>query len=163
MESMNLIQLNCTELEKLINYDTQFNNHQFISGAIPSMHVLKRSIDLFHQSVDSVWSFPYFIQQDNQIIGCCGFKQPPCNELIEIGYHIAPDARGHGVATLAIEKITQIAFSSGKVKTVIALISSQNKASLNVVLKNGFSYKKSVIDDDDEALECWELNKNSNC
>ncbi|MFT5674320.1 MAG: ribosomal-protein-alanine N-acetyltransferase [Paraglaciecola sp.] len=155
---MNLIQLNETQLEKFIKSGVQPYNLKFNEGAIPPIHVLRRSMDLFHYSVDPVWSLPYFIQKETQIIGCCGFKGSPCKNRIEIGYNVSPDAQGLGIATSAVKQLSQIAFNSDLVSILVALISSDNKASLNVVHKNGFSYKKLVVDDDGEQLECWELN-----
>lgn len=156
---MNLIQLNDTQLKMLIQSGDKPKNLTFIEHSIPPIHVLVRSMDLRHNLVDVIWAFPYFIQKNTQIIGACGFKDAPKNSRIEIGYNVAPDARGLGIATAAVKQLSQIAFGSTLVNTVFALVASDNKASLNVVHKNGFSYKELVVDSADEQLECWELNK----
>ncbi|PKH07224.1 GNAT family N-acetyltransferase [Moritella sp. Urea-trap-13] len=156
---MNLIQLDDIQLKMLIQSGDRPKNLTFIEHSIPPIHVLVRSMDLRHNLVDVIWAFPYFIQKNDKIMGCCGFKESPKNSRIEIGYNVAPDARGLGIATAAIKQLSQIAFGSTLVNTVYALIASDNKASLNVVHKNGFSYKELVVDSDGEQLECWELNK----
>ena len=99
--------------------------------------------------------------QNNQIVGCCGFKSEPVLNSVEIGYNVAPDARGQGFATLAIEKLCQVAINSNSVKTVKALIASHNIASLNVVIKNQFTFTEMVIDHENEELQCWTLNINN--
>ncbi|MGT0149264.1 GNAT family N-acetyltransferase [Vibrio metschnikovii] len=86
-----------------------------------------------------------------------GFKNPPSDYRVEIGYNVAFDVRGKGIATFAVNKLCQIAFESGLVKVVFALIASENLASLHVVRKNGFIYKNMVVDSDGESLECWEI------
>ena len=156
---MNLIQLNDIQLKMLIQSGDTPKDLTFIERSIPPIHVLVRSMELRHNLVDVIWAFPYFIQKHTQIIGACGFKGAPKNSRVEIGYNVAPDARGLGVATSAVKQLSQIAFNSALVDTVFALITSDNKASLNVVQKNGFSFKEFVIDSDGEQLEYWELNK----
>ncbi|HGF7189617.1 TPA: GNAT family N-acetyltransferase, partial [Vibrio cholerae] len=84
------------------------------------------------------------------------------NCRVEIGYNVAFGVQGKGIATFAVNKLCQIAFESGLVKVVFALISSENSASLNVVRKNGFIYKNIAVDSDGESLECWELSNNIN-
>lgn len=156
---MNLIQLNQIQLEMLIQSGDRPKDLTFIEHSIPPIHVLVRAMNLHYNLVDVIWAFPYFIQKNTQIIGACGFKEAPKNRRIEIGYNVAPDARGLGVATAAIKQLSQIAFDSTLVNTVFAIIASDNKASLNVVQKNGFSFKEFIVDSDGEQLECWELNK----
>ncbi|MFT7684429.1 MAG: ribosomal-protein-alanine N-acetyltransferase [Moritella dasanensis] len=156
---MNLIQLNEIQLKTLIQSGDKPKGITFIEHSIPPVHVLVRSMDLRHNLVDAIWAFPYFIQKNDKIIGACGFKDEPKNRRIEIGYNVAPDAGGLGFATSAVKQLSQIAFGSTFVNTIFALIASDNKASLNVVHKNGFSYKELVVDSDGEQLECWELNK----
>lgn len=154
---MNLIQLNQIQLDKLIKSDEKPQNCQCLEGAIPPEYVLVRSIEYCDKSMDKIWALPYFVQKSSQIIGCCGFKGEPSSNRVEIGYNVAPNAQGLGVATAAVKMLSQIAFDSGVINTVVALISSSNVASLNVARKNGFSYKEMVIDEDGEQLESWEL------
>ncbi|MFC1235031.1 GNAT family N-acetyltransferase [Vibrio sp. F74] len=153
-----LIQLNRFQIESLFQHDTSCKDLIFIEGSVPPTHVLNRSLYLCHNAVEELWALPYFMQKASHIIGCCGFKGLPKNNQIEIGYNVAPEARGLGSATFAVQQMSQIAFDSGLVNTVVASISSDNKASLSVVRKNGFSYKKLIIDEEGEELELWQLN-----
>ncbi|MDX1301754.1 GNAT family N-acetyltransferase [Photobacterium sp.] len=156
---MNLIQLNPIQLDKLIKLDEKPQNFLCLEGAIPPGHVLVRSIKYCDKAMDKIWALPYFIQKSSQIIGCCGFKGEPNSNRVEIGYNVALNAQGLGGATAAVKILSQIAFDSGVINTVVALISSSNVASLNVVRKNGFLYKEMVIDEDGEQLESWELHR----
>lgn len=60
-------------------------------------------IFLAHKKRLAVQSF--LMVQYNQIVGCCGFKNEPVRDSVEIGYNVDPDARGHGLATLVIEQL----------------------------------------------------------
>ncbi|EOV0854451.1 GNAT family N-acetyltransferase [Vibrio parahaemolyticus] len=151
---MELIQLNENELKML--RDGQSDLKYMIDG-VPPNHVLERSLSHYGDSICEVWSLPYFMRANDQLIGSCGFKNPPRDGRVEIGYNVSSSHQGKGIATLAVNKLCQIAFESDLVKVVFALISSENSASLNVVRKNGFIYKNMVVDSDGESLECWEL------
>ncbi|MCW0506582.1 GNAT family N-acetyltransferase [Aeromonas piscicola] len=156
---MELIQLNENELKMLRDGQSEL---KYMIDGIPPNHVLDRSLNHYRDSICEVWSLPYFIKSNDQLIGSCGFKNPPIECRVEIGYNVAFGVQGKGIATFAVNKLCQIAFESGLVKFVFALISSENSASLIVVRKNGFIYKNIVMDSDGESLECWELSNNIN-
>ena len=156
---MKLIQLSETQLARLILCRGELNDLVLIEGSIPPEHVLQRSMKLMSHRVNSILALAYLIQNNSKIIGCCGFKSSPNNSRIEIGYNVAPSARGLGTATLAVKRLCKIAFDSGEVVTVVALIAPENRASLKVVQKNNFSYLELVIDEEGEQLACWALNK----
>ncbi|EOZ5531409.1 GNAT family N-acetyltransferase [Vibrio metschnikovii] len=151
---MEVVQLNEHELKMLCDGQSEF---KYILDGIPPKHVLDRSLNNYRNSVCEIWSLPYFIKLNDQLIGSCGFKNPPSDYRVEIGYNVAFDVRGKGIATFAVNKLCQIAFESGLVKVVFALIASENLASLHVVRKNGFIYKNMVVDSDGESLKCWEI------
>jgi len=156
---MNLKQLNKKQLEALIELAESPSDMTFLEGSIPPSHVLTRSLELANNAVDSIWAQPYFIEIEAQIIGCCGFKSAPSHGRVEIGYHVVPQAQGLGAATFAVKQLCHIAFAADLVETVFATIAANNAASLHVVQKNGFSYKKLITDEDGDQLECWEFDK----
>ncbi len=57
---------------------------------------------------------------------------------VELGYAVAPGARGRGVATEALRQLTQWAFDQGMLR-VVALISTDNPASSRVAEKAGYT------------------------
>ena len=78
---------------------------------------------------------------------------------VELGYAVAPDARGRGVATAALLAMTRWAFEHGIQRTT-ALVSTQNPASSRVAAKAGFVLEgvlRSVHHRDGERvdLQCW--------
>jgi predicted acetyltransferase len=52
-------------------------------------------------------------QSDGLAVGGVGFKGPPDGGVVEIGFGLAPSARGHGYATEALRTLVQIAAGLG--------------------------------------------------
>ena len=59
---------------------------------------------------------------------------------VELGYAVAPAARGRGVATETLRQLTQWAFDEG-MQRVTALISPDNFASRRVAQKAGYTFE----------------------
>ncbi|MDV2365938.1 N-acetyltransferase, partial [Vibrio cholerae] len=57
--------------------------------------------------------------------------------------------------------LCQLAFNVDSIESVVALISSANLASLNVVRANNFVFIGFVVDSDNEKLEKWVLKRAS--
>lgn len=67
-------------------------------------------------------------QSDGLAVGGVGFKGQPDGGVVEIGYGLAPSARGHGYATEALRALMQIAAGLG-VTTIRADTEIDNVAS----------------------------------
>jgi RimJ/RimL family protein N-acetyltransferase len=74
---------------------------------------------------------------DGLAVGGAGFKGPPDDRSIEIGYGLAPSARGHGYASEAVTTLLILAAENG-VDTVLADTSDDNVASRQTLLSAGF-------------------------
>jgi len=59
----------------------------------------------------------------------------------ELGYVVHPDARGRGIATVALERLTAWGFSELDAVRLELLISVDNKASKRVAEHNGYHYE----------------------
>jgi ribosomal-protein-alanine N-acetyltransferase len=80
---------------------------------------------------------------------------------VELGYAVAPGARGRGVATQTLRQLTQWAFEQGMVR-VTALISIDNPASSRVAEKVGYTFEgvlRSVhhVDGRRGDLQSWSI------
>ena len=87
-------------------------------------------------------------------VGACGFKTIPHNGRVEVGYGVAPIARGLGAATAALDILLAKAFATGIVE-VLAEVEQANVASTRVVQKLGFQRVGERIDEDNEHLIQW--------
>lgn len=84
------------------------------------------------------------------VIGDVGFKGPP-NELgaVDIGYGIAPCARGKGYATEAVLAAMAWAFEQPRVRRILAECLQDNAASIHILKKIGM---KEMFCEDNEIF-----------
>jgi RimJ/RimL family protein N-acetyltransferase len=75
---------------------------------------------------------------DGKAIGGIGFKGQPDNGCVEIGYGLAPSARGHGYAAEALAVLLSIAAEHG-LSRVIADTTKDNIASQRTLERAGFN------------------------
>ena len=74
---------------------------------------------------------------DGRAIGGIGFKGQPVSGGVEIGYGLAPSARGHGYAAEAVVALLALAADHGLSK-VIATTTLDNVASQRTLIRAGF-------------------------
>lgn len=74
---------------------------------------------------------------DGLVIGGVGFKGPPGEGRVEIGYGLAPSGRGHGYAAEAVAALLTVAAERG-VTTVLADTDLDNVASQRTLIRAGF-------------------------
>jgi RimJ/RimL family protein N-acetyltransferase len=82
---------------------------------------------------------------DGRAVGGIGFKGQPDGGTAEIGYGLAPSARGHGFAAEAVIALLAVAADHGLLK-VIADTTVENMASQRTLTRAGF---RLVRTDDD--------------
>ncbi|MBJ7610541.1 MAG: GNAT family N-acetyltransferase [Candidatus Dormibacteraeota bacterium] len=74
---------------------------------------------------------------DGQAVGGIGFKGQPDGGCVEIGYGLAPSARGHGYAAEALDALLAMAAERG-LSRVIADTTPDNIASQRTLIRAGF-------------------------
>jgi RimJ/RimL family protein N-acetyltransferase len=82
---------------------------------------------------------------DGRAVGGVGFKGQPNGRCAEIGYGLAPSARGHGYAAEAVVAVLAIADHNG-LSRVIADTTLDNIASQRTLIRAGFR----LVSTDDE-------------
>ena len=97
------------------------------------------------------WGTRLFVSGDPpELVGWGGFKGPPSDGVVEVGYEIAEARQGRGLATAATRAMVAEAFADERVTKVIAHTLPERNASTRVLEKVGFQF-------DGEALEDGEL------
>jgi RimJ/RimL family protein N-acetyltransferase len=87
----------------------------------------------------SAWGARLFVAGDPpELVGWGGFKGPPRQGVVEVGYEIAEPRRGRGLATAATRAMLAEAFADERVTTVIAHTLPERNASNRVLEKAGF-------------------------
>ena len=82
-----------------------------------------------------------------------GFKGPPADGVVEIGYAVAPALRGRGIAEDAVREMLREAFSDDDVRAVIAHTLAEGGPSTSVLERTGFVYDDDV--DDEKGGRVW--------
>ena len=87
------------------------------------------------------WGPRLFVGDDPpRIVGWGGFKGPPADGVVELGYEIAERLRGRGLATAAARAMLNEAFADEGVTTVIAHTLPEPNASNHILEKLGFRH-----------------------
>jgi ribosomal-protein-alanine N-acetyltransferase len=73
------------------------------------------------------------------VVGDAGFKGPPADGVVEIGYSVIPDRRRRGYASEAAVALVDWARSQEDVDSVIAACDRENVASIRTLERLGFA------------------------
>ncbi len=79
----------------------------------------------------------YQVLEDGVVVGGIGFHGPPSGNVVEVGYGIAPDARGRGVATQALLLLLEVAAGLDGVRRIVGRTEEINVASQRVMTAAG--------------------------
>jgi ribosomal-protein-alanine N-acetyltransferase len=80
----------------------------------------------------------FVVDAPRTLVGWGGFKGPPNDGRVEIGYAIAPEWQGRGLATAAVLELLREAYATPEVSAVIAHTLPERNASVRVLEKAGF-------------------------
>jgi RimJ/RimL family protein N-acetyltransferase len=130
------------------------------SNALPPAFVAARALEQMAEGASAYWCSTFYIVATEQkhIVGSCGFKHAPQDGVVEIGYGISPECRRQGAASAAVLALLQLAFDGGATQ-VVAEVNPANLASTRVVQKLGFIDTGSYVDEDQEVLVRWRIDK----
>jgi RimJ/RimL family protein N-acetyltransferase len=100
----------------------------------------------------------FWIIEASTVVGSGMYKFAPRDGMVEIGYGIAPSARGKGAATALASHLCEHAFRKGA--TVVRAHSLEgNLASQRVLDKSGFKLIGKVVDPEDGEVLRFEKAK----
>ena len=111
--------------------------HEYLDA--PALeYVLNR---LENHPAEAGWWMYFVLLPDaskRMLIGTAGFKGPPAEGAVEIGYGIVRDHRRRGYASEAVAALIERAFTEASVKEVIAETLPELVGSIGVLRKAGF-------------------------
>jgi RimJ/RimL family protein N-acetyltransferase len=94
------------------------------------------------------WGVRLFLLEDSgTVVGWGGFKGPPRDGVVELGYEIADRWSGRGLATEAVRAMVREAFAAAEVRAVVAHTMVGPGASVRVLEKAGFVNEGEVPDE----------------
>jgi RimJ/RimL family protein N-acetyltransferase len=85
------------------------------------------------------WGARFFVV-DGELVGWGGFKGPPVEGAVEVGYEIAASRQGRGLATAAVREMLAEAFADPAVTVVLAHTLPEPNASNHLLRKAGFRF-----------------------
>jgi ribosomal-protein-alanine N-acetyltransferase len=126
----------------------------------PEAMAWMRDYLLEHPGEIAWWTYFVVHQSDFRLIGTCGFKGVPGPDgTVEIGYEIADQYQGRGLATEVARALVDHAFRHEAVVAVEAHTLAQENASVAVLRKLGFAFVEELLDVEDGAIWKWRLDR----
>ena len=89
----------------------------------------------------------FVVATPRTLVGWGGFKGPPRDGVVELGYAVSPSWEGRGIATAAVGELLRDAYASPEVRSVIAHTLPETGPSVRVLGKAGFAYESAVLTD----------------
>ena len=125
--------------------------HDVVAGWATFTAALQSTRDALASNRDaSAWGTRLFVASEpRELVGWGGFKGPPKDGVLELGYEIAESRRGRGVATAAVRAMLAEAFTDQRVTTVIAHTLAERNASNRVLEKAGFEFAAEAKEDEE--------------
>jgi [ribosomal protein S5]-alanine N-acetyltransferase len=105
---------------------------------------------------DISWGGTLIDRAQRVAVGQMGFKGPPMDGVVEIGYGINPSYHNRGYATEMVQALTEWALSQPEVNRVVAECRVDNFASIRVLEKADFQRSGLREDEEDGTLILWE-------
>jgi len=91
-----------------------------------------------NEPIDVPWC-AYEVVWQGAVVGGVGAKSPPRDTTVEIGYGIAPSARGRGIATRAVALLVSELRAHSPALVIEAEIEAGNQPSIAVVTRLNFT------------------------
>jgi RimJ/RimL family protein N-acetyltransferase len=105
------------------------------------------------------WGTRFFVASEpEELVGWGGFKGPPRDGVVELGYEIAAARQGRGMATAATRAMVDEAFTDASVTAVTAHTLAERNASNRVLEKAGFRFDGEAEEDGDTVWR-WRLER----
>lgn len=102
--------------------------------------------------------YGYFDRESGEMLGGGGFKGRPVGPTgtVEIGYGLAPGARGRGLAIEGAAALVDWAHQQAGVGLIMAHTMPNENASTGVLRRTGFVHTGEEVDPDDGPVWRWE-------
>lgn len=99
----------------------------------------------------------YVAIEGTEPVGICGFKSPPIDGRVEIGYGTVSGLEGRGIATAMARELVRVTRAAEPTLTIFAQTLPEVNASTAILGKLGFRRLGTVEHPEDGAVWEWEL------
>lgn len=135
------------DLESVIKLNSDPEVVKYITGGLPmskEQTQTRFNFYLDHQKKHNFAIWAIINKEDSAFIGLCGLQFLEDSPNVEVGYRLAKDFWGKGLATEAARASIVYGFNTLKLKEIVAVIDPENTASHQVIKKIGLKYKKTA-------------------
>lgn len=105
---------------------------------------------------EPAWGAYLFFDDDGALVGFGGWKGPPRDGAVELGYAVAPERQGRGIATAAVRALV-VRARAARVPVVVAHTLPAASPSTTVLRRCGFTRAGEVVDPDEGVVWRWAL------
>ncbi len=135
-------------MEDIVTLTAYFNNQNIknnLRDYIPHPYTTEDAEKFIENQTDLLPTQNFAILNEQEIVGGIGIilQEDIYKMNVELGYWIAEKFWGTGIATIAVELMTQYIFENFAINRIVAEVFDYNKASMRVLEKNGY-YLESV-------------------
>jgi RimJ/RimL family protein N-acetyltransferase len=148
-------------LEALVVSDDEFTG-RFRIAVVPGWagfpEALPHALAAAQVRDSDPWGSYLIFDRDGALVGFCGFKGPPSDGTVEVGYAVAPDRQRRGIATTATQWMIDRARERGADQVFAHTLAGPN-ASTAVLARLGFVHTDTYTDPDGgvtDAVWRWE-------
>ncbi len=116
-----------------------------------SLEEATQFIEMIIQNIDKGESINWAITlhgRDEMIGNICLWNFSADRRKAEVGYDLLPDFQRQGIMTEALQAVLEYGFDSLKLTEIEAYTHIQNEASMQLLLKNGFSLNEEEKDEE---------------
>ena len=160
MDALALVPVTVAHVEALLDGDDVFTERfgwTVVPGYLEFPESLPVTRDALRNGTPPEWWSQLFVDADaNELVGFGGFKGPPVDGEVEIGYSVAPSRRGRGYATQAARLMIERARAEG-CTSVSAHTLAEDNPSTRLLRRVGMRRVAEVLDPEDGPIWRWEL------
>jgi ribosomal-protein-alanine N-acetyltransferase len=98
----------------------------------------------------------YYVSENENLVGCAGYKGKPVNGQIEIAYGTFEKFRNQGVGTKICRILVELSLRTDPEIRITARTLPENNYSTRILLKNKFQLLGNVFDPEDGDVWEWE-------
>ncbi len=146
-------------LEALVEDDSVFTR-RFGAPVIPGWagfpEAIRGALCAARAGDTAEWGAHLVFDDDDALVGYCGWKGEPLDGVAELGYAVAPARQGGGIATAVVQELVARAQVAG-VRLVIAHTLAVTSPSTSVLQRCRFVRVDETVDPDDGVVWRWEL------
>ena len=132
-----------------MNLDAEVSRYTGDGGVVSKAEIKRRIIEhvLGDYQKHGFGRLAVELKADGKFIGFAGLKYLEDLKAVDLGYRFMSAYWGKGYATEAGKACIDLGFNSLDLERIIAMVLPENKGSVHVLNKLGFTYEKDIMED----------------